>query len=171
MRISRGNHCLPRCLGRFLSRPSDCLPVQCRTTEKNINCFFYLQKLINILRVAHYHHFRTEIWSLFNKVQLLFRKKSKPQGCEFFINLFLKSIYQRQKFQSLAVLKTHGQLIIFEIRKSLKKYFENFKKSWDFFTNFLRFFGSRSLQIRGLLFIGSKLDFLWIFENSLVLKG
>ena len=29
--------------------------------NKNINCFFYPQKLINILRVAHYHHFRTEI--------------------------------------------------------------------------------------------------------------
>ena len=38
------------------------LPVKCRTTEeKNINCFFDPQKLINILRVAHYHHFRTEI--------------------------------------------------------------------------------------------------------------
>ena len=42
-------------------RLSEKRPVQCRTTEKNINCFFYPQKLINILRVAHYHHFRTEI--------------------------------------------------------------------------------------------------------------
>ena len=38
------------------------LPVKCRTTEKKTSIvFFYPQKLINILRVAHYHHFRTEI--------------------------------------------------------------------------------------------------------------
>ena len=131
---------------------------------------FEPQKLINILRVAHYHHFRTEIWSLFNKVQLLFRKKSKPQGCEFFINLFLKSIYQRQKFQSLAVLKTHGPLIIFEIRKSLKKIFWQFKKIVRFFHQFSEILwieissnpGSFSHRIK----IGFYMDF-WSFGRSL----
>jgi hypothetical protein len=42
-------------------RLSEKRPVQCRTTEKKHQLFFYAQKLINILRVAHYHHFRTEI--------------------------------------------------------------------------------------------------------------
>ena len=41
------NHCLPRCLGRFLSRLSDCLRNDLYNVEplkKNINCFFFTLK-------------------------------------------------------------------------------------------------------------------------------
>ena len=98
----------------------------------------------------------------------LAEKKRNPLAREF-CNIYfsLKRSYQRG---IVPVLKTDAKKTIFEIWKQEKRLFDIVEKVSDFLNSFLNFFDMRSLQIRGLFFIGPKLDFLSTFEKSPVLK-
>ena len=57
------------------------------------------------------------------------------------------------------VLKIPAQLIPEIFQKQNKKLLKIFRSSFYFSRVFLRFYGSRSLQIRALFFLDAKLDF------------
>ena len=81
-----------------------------------------------------------------------------PIAMNLFLIFFVKT--QMPKGYLKVVLKETVEKIFLKIEKRIFIFFNIFKKSTDFIFNFPKFFGSRSLQIRGLFFIGSKFDFL-----------
>ena len=99
-------------------------------------------------------------WRFLKKSEILLKKSQKIKTPSKGIYLVFNLVKTRvSKGKPNPVLKIPAQLIPDIFQKHDKKLLKIFRISFYFSRVFPRFYGSRSLQIRALFFLDTKLDF------------